>query len=76
LNQDSQNFGRNFMIGTHREAVEEEYQLVLKQAGEICQYLENRNCERFARIEAMGPPHGKKELWKKIQSENRLLGLI
>jgi uncharacterized protein (DUF433 family) len=63
-------------IGTHREAVEEEYQLVLKQAGEIRQYWENRNRERFARIESMGPPLGKEELWKKIQSKKRRLGLI
>lgn len=63
-------------IGTHREEVEEEYQLVLKQAGEIRQYWETRNRERFARIEAMGPPLGKEELWKKIQSKKRRLGLI
>jgi uncharacterized protein (DUF433 family) len=63
-------------IRTHTRDVEAEYELVLKQAQEDRRYWEARNRERFAQIDAMGPPPGKEELWKKIQNKKQQLGLI
>jgi len=45
-------------IETHQEAVEEEYQAVLRQSEEIRQYWEQRNREHFAHIAAMPPRPG------------------
>ena len=42
-------------IAEHRDAVEEEYRQVLRQAEEIRRYWEERNRERFAEIAAMPP---------------------
>jgi uncharacterized protein (DUF433 family) len=63
-------------IEAHREEVEAEYQLVLQQAEENRRYWEERNRERFAEIEKMGPLPGKEEAWKKLQAKKRELGLI
>lgn len=63
-------------IKTYSRDVEAEYELVLKQAQEDRQYWEARNRERFAQIEAMGPPPGKEDIWKKIQIKKRQIGLI
>lgn len=53
-----------------------EYELVVRQAWEDRQYWEERNRQRFARIEAAGPPPGKEEIWKKVQARKRQLGLM
>ncbi|NES19821.1 MAG: DUF433 domain-containing protein [Symploca sp. SIO3E6] len=53
---DEQIDGALAYIETNQEAVEEEYQAILRQSKEIRQYWEQRNHEHFARIAAM-PPH-------------------
>ncbi len=63
-------------IRANNEETEAEYELVLKQAEETRQYWEDRNRERFAQIEATGPPPGKEETWRKIQAKKKQLGLI
>ncbi|GEM_PF-556132 len=55
-------------INTHREEVEREYEIVLKNAEEHRQYWEERNRERFAQIAAMPPTPGKEELYAKLQA--------
>ena len=55
---DEQIDGALAYIETHQEAVEAEYQEILRQAEEIRQYWEERNRERFARIAAMPPRPG------------------
>ncbi len=45
-------------IETNREAVEEEYQEMLKMAEEIRQYWEEKNRDRFAKIAASPPRPG------------------
>ena len=42
-------------IAEHRDAVEEEYRQVLRQADEERRYWEERNRERFAQIAAIPP---------------------
>jgi uncharacterized protein (DUF433 family) len=62
-------------IAAHREEVEAEYQLVVQKAEENRRYWEERNRERFAEIERMGPLPGKEEAWEKLQAKKRELGL-
>ena len=62
-------------IEAHREQVETEYQMVLQQAEKNRRYWEERNRERLAQIEAMGPPPGKEEIWTKVQNKKEQLGL-
>ena len=45
-------------IETNQTEVEEEYQIVLKEAEEIRRYWEERNRERFAEIAKLPPPQG------------------
>lgn len=54
-------------IETHREEVEVEYQIVLREAEEIRKYWEERNRERFAQIAAMPPKPGQEKIWAKLQ---------
>jgi uncharacterized protein (DUF433 family) len=62
-------------IEAHREEVEAEYQLVLRQAEEIRQYWETRNRERFAEIAASPPQPGQEEIHAKIQARKAELGM-
>jgi hypothetical protein len=56
-------------IQTHREEVESEYALVLRQAEENRRYWQERNRERFVQIAAKGPPPGKEAIWSKLQAK-------
>jgi len=58
-------------IETHREAVEAEYQEILRQAEEIRQYWEEYNRERFARIAAAPLRPGSEALRLKIMERRR-----
>jgi hypothetical protein len=55
-------------IETHREEVEAEYQIVLREAEEIRKYWEERNRERFAQIAAMPPKPGQEEIRAKLKA--------
>ncbi len=55
-------------IETHREEVEAEYEIVLRQVEEIRQYWEERNRERFAQIAAMPPKPGQEEIRAKLRA--------
>lgn len=55
-------------IETHREEVEAEYQIVLREAEEIRKYWEERNRERFAQIAAMPPKPGQEEIRAKLRA--------
>ena len=54
-------------IETHREAVEAEYQEILKTAAETRRYWEAHNRERFARIAAAPPRSGYEAVRAKLQ---------
>jgi uncharacterized protein (DUF433 family) len=55
-------------IEAHREEVEAEYQLVLRQAEEHRQYWEERNRERLAQIAAMPPEPGQEAIRAKLDA--------
>ncbi|MBC6452481.1 MAG: DUF433 domain-containing protein [Hormoscilla sp. SP5CHS1] len=63
---DEQIDGALSYIETHREAVEVEYQEIMRQAEETRQYWEEYNRERFARIAAAPPRPGSEALRLKI----------
>jgi len=56
-------------IDTHREEVEAEYQIVLKEAEELRQYYKNQNRDLIARISAKPPKPGMEAAWKKLQAQ-------
>ena len=62
-------------IDTHREEVEAEYQLVLPQAAENERYWRERNRDLFAKIAAMPPKPGQKEIRAKLQAAKARLGM-
>ncbi|PHM06493.1 DUF433 domain-containing protein [Nostoc sp. 'Peltigera malacea cyanobiont' DB3992] len=60
-------------IETHRQEVEAEYQLVLKEAEELRQYYEEQNRELVEKIAKMPPPPGREAAWEKLQSQKARL---
>jgi uncharacterized protein (DUF433 family) len=62
-------------IQDHRDAVEAEYQQVLKEAEELQQYYEVQNRDRIARIAAMPPKPGQEALYAKLNAEKARFGL-
>ncbi len=60
-------------IDAHREEVEAEYHLVLKEAEELRQYYEEQNRERTARIAAKPPKPGTEAIRAKLQAEQAKL---
>lgn len=60
-------------IETNQTEVEEEYQIVLKEAEEIRRYWEERNRERFAEIAKLPPPQGQEAAWEKLQAQKAKL---
>ncbi len=60
-------------IETHRQEVEAEYQLVLKEAEELRQYYEEQNCELVEKIAKMPPPPGREAAWEKLQAQKARL---
>lgn len=55
-------------IEAHRAEVEEEYQLVLKEAEELRQYYEEQNRERIASIAAKPPKPDTEAIRAKLQA--------
>jgi uncharacterized protein (DUF433 family) len=55
-------------IEANRAEVEEEYQLVLREAEELWQYYEEQNRERIARIAAKSPKPGTEAIRAKLQA--------
>lgn len=55
-------------IKTHREQVETEYQVVIKEAEELRHYYEEQNRDRVAQIATMPPPPGLEKAWAKLQA--------
>ncbi len=55
-------------IEAHREEMEAEYALVLRQAEENRHFWQERNQERFAQMLAKGPPSGKEAIWTRLQA--------
>jgi uncharacterized protein (DUF433 family) len=55
-------------VAAHREEIEAEYQLVLKQAEEHRQYWDERNRERFAEIAALPPEPGREAIRAKLDA--------
>jgi uncharacterized protein (DUF433 family) len=72
---DEQIKGALAYIESHREEVEKEYQLVLKQADEIRQYWESRNKGRFAKVAALPAKPGLEAIKAKIRARKRELNL-
>ena len=62
-------------IETHRDEVEKEYQMVLKQAEEDRQYWETRNREHFATRSKQPPKPGQEALRAKLQAWKAKQGL-
>ena len=62
-------------IEAHREEMEAEYALVLRQAEENRHFWQERNQKRFAQILAKGPPPGKEAIWTKLQAKKKQLGI-
>ncbi|BBD66817.1 hypothetical protein NIES4072_59070 [Nostoc commune NIES-4072] len=60
-------------IETHRQEVEAEYQLVLKEAEELRQYYEEQNRELVEKIAKMPPPPGREAAWEKLQLQKARL---
>jgi uncharacterized protein (DUF433 family) len=60
-------------IETHRQEVEAEYQLVLKEAEELRQYYEEQNRELVEKIAKMPPPPGREAAWEKLQAQKARL---
>lgn len=60
-------------IETHRQEVEVEYQLVLKEAEELRQYYEKQNRELVEKIAKMPPPPGREAAWEKLQAQKARL---
>ncbi|MBD2530838.1 hypothetical protein H6G97_15130 [Nostoc flagelliforme FACHB-838] len=60
-------------IETHRQEVEAEYQLVLKEAEELRQYYEEQNRELVEKMAKMPPPPGREAAWKKLQAQKARL---
>lgn len=63
-------------IETHRDAVETEYQLVLRQSEEERRYWEAQNRERLAKIAISPPRPGQEELRAKLQAAKAKLGML
>ncbi|MGK7928936.1 MAG: DUF433 domain-containing protein [Spirulina sp.] len=62
-------------IKTHRQEVEREYQIVLKETEELRQFWEEENRELFARIAAKPPKPGTEAIWAKLQAAKAKLEL-
>jgi hypothetical protein len=62
-------------IDAHRDEVEAEYALVLRQAEENRGYWQQRNKERFAEQAARAPSADKRAAWEKLQAKKHQLGL-
>jgi uncharacterized protein (DUF433 family) len=56
-------------IEANQAEVEAEYQEVLKTREEICQYWEERNRDRFARIAATPHKPGQEAFWAKLEEQ-------
>jgi uncharacterized protein (DUF433 family) len=61
-------------IENHREQVEREYQIVLKEAEETRQYWEERNKERLAYIATLAPKPENITAYQKLQVWKAKLG--
>lgn len=55
-------------IEANRADVEAEYQMVLKEAEELQQYYEQKNCDLIARIAVKPPKPGTEAAWEKLQA--------
>ena len=62
-------------IEGHRAEVEAEYQLVLEESKKNRQYWEEKNRERFLKIESLPPPRGRTELRAKLDDWKKKLAL-
>jgi uncharacterized protein (DUF433 family) len=62
-------------IAAHRDAVEQEYQVVLQQTEDNRRYWEARNRERLEQIAHRPPPPGQEQLRAKLQAVKARLGL-
>jgi uncharacterized protein (DUF433 family) len=60
-------------IDSHREEVEAEYKLVLREAEEERQYWEERNRARIAEITRMPPKPGQEEIRAKLREAKKRL---
>jgi uncharacterized protein (DUF433 family) len=59
----------------HREEVEAEYQLVIREAEERRRYWEEQNRERLAEIARLPPKPGQEALRAKLQEAKKRLGM-
>lgn len=60
-------------IESHRQEVEAEYQVILKEAEELRQYYEEQNRELVEKIAKMPPPPGREAAWEKLQAQKARL---
>lgn len=58
-------------LDDHREEVEQEYALVLRQAEVNQRYWQERNRERFAEIAKQERPPEQQAIWEKIQAKKK-----
>ena len=54
-------------IETNREAVEAEYQQVLRESDELQRYYATQNCQRMAQTSSRSPKPGTEEAWEKLK---------
>jgi uncharacterized protein (DUF433 family) len=62
-------------LAAHRDEVEAEYQLVLRQAEENRAYWEERNRKRFAEIKKLPPTPGYEAAYAKLKAIKAELGM-
>lgn len=62
-------------IREHREEVETEYELVIRQAEERRQYWEERTGERLAEIAKLPPKPGQEAIRAKLEEAKKRLGM-
>lgn len=60
-------------IHSHREEVEKEYQIVLKEAEDLKKYYDDQNRNLISEISKMPPPKGREAIWGKLQAQKAKL---
>ena len=60
-------------IHSHRDEVEKEHQIVLKEAEDLKKYYDEQNHNLIANIAKMPPPKGREAIWGKLQTQKAKL---
>jgi hypothetical protein len=60
-------------IHSHRDEVEKEHQIVLKEAEDLKKHYDEQNHNLIAKIAKMPPPKGREAIWEKLQTQKAKL---